>query len=434
MCKVIRLRYECGHLVRVRKSRCRGTSHKETRTRKITACSADGYMLVNASTACGSCLRQEWEAPWISKLNKAKTFLARLIEKDLPGQYSVAEHIEQISKDYDAAAWKIRDHFPSDKVSIQRASMGQKVNKKSPLSNEVQPEEVLDGHIQQDGGLKEDGLDPSLLSPAELWDPPNPGPDIDRFPLEYTDAAPLDYTTHPADSQIYQHEYILVQFGGPRDGQDTNVHYGHAWDREENAGTKSSQGGLTEPDAGAGAGVDPVAEAFNLPTQLSQTNFSNCEFDSESPSAGGDLIAWGLDIDAQSSSSITRMDSVKPISKPNSWMQQVQVEQVLKLFWEVIEASPNRTPQPQEIPEDSLLSLFANINQHPDASLSSPTTWSKADKLHTDLQKIHEELQTRQKSKKEYARYLHIARKFARQMVGSPTEGGRELTDPTSWK
>ncbi|KAF4544694.1 hypothetical protein BFW01_g8829 [Lasiodiplodia theobromae] len=82
MCKIHGYHYACGHFVRYRLSRCRGTFTKARRRRlkgtniddapKLPACVAECYIIIASHSLCGSCLYEQFTAHWKVRISEAE--------------------------------------------------------------------------------------------------------------------------------------------------------------------------------------------------------------------------------------------------------------------------------------------------------------------------------------------------------------------------
>ncbi|KAF2180706.1 hypothetical protein K469DRAFT_793701, partial [Zopfia rhizophila CBS 207.26] len=123
---------------------------------------------------------------------KAKQFQGRLHELRLLGEQEVSSLVQGLEEERSVAAWTIRQKFPpGDRASYEKANMGTKVKKISPLRQEVNPEDMGLGEDLQDFDLQAP-LSPTLLEESNYI----LGPDIDAFPLV---ADSVDPYAHPLD-------------------------------------------------------------------------------------------------------------------------------------------------------------------------------------------------------------------------------------------
>ncbi|KAL0263514.1 hypothetical protein SLS55_002494 [Diplodia seriata] len=82
MCKLHGYHYACGHFVRYRLSRCRGTFTKIRRRQsrstnvngapKLAACLAECYITITSRSLCGSCLYEQFKAHWNVRISDAE--------------------------------------------------------------------------------------------------------------------------------------------------------------------------------------------------------------------------------------------------------------------------------------------------------------------------------------------------------------------------
>ncbi|OAG26582.1 hypothetical protein CC77DRAFT_924934 [Alternaria alternata] len=144
MCNVIHLYYRCQHTLRLRRSRCKGTKHKMTRTSIKAACTAESFLTVYARTECNTCEHASWESDWTCKLERARTFLSKLIERRMLGTPEVSALVKELEDQYHRASWGARNISHAFKKSVARVSVSDYRIVRSPLKQEVQPEDVVD--------------------------------------------------------------------------------------------------------------------------------------------------------------------------------------------------------------------------------------------------------------------------------------------------
>ncbi|OJD36061.1 uncharacterized protein BKCO1_1300041 [Diplodia corticola] len=82
MCKLHGYHYACGHLVRYRLSRCRGTFTKIRRRQakytnvdhapRLAACVAECYIVITSRSLCGSCLYEQYKLHWNVRISDAE--------------------------------------------------------------------------------------------------------------------------------------------------------------------------------------------------------------------------------------------------------------------------------------------------------------------------------------------------------------------------
>jgi len=169
MCNVIHLLFACDHLLKVRRSQCKGTRHKITRTSIRAACAAESFLTLNIQSDCSSCEHRTWESGWISKLARAATFLAKLREKRLPGANEVSALVEDLETKYQAASWDAR-HMASHafKKSVTRVGVTHHTTARSPLQQELHPEDVVDaGRKKQWTDMKEQDYDGGYIASTD---------------------------------------------------------------------------------------------------------------------------------------------------------------------------------------------------------------------------------------------------------------------------
>ncbi|KAF1847376.1 uncharacterized protein K460DRAFT_255723, partial [Cucurbitaria berberidis CBS 394.84] len=145
MCNVIVFQFTCQHTLRLRRSRCKGTKHKVTKTSIKAACNAASFLTISLRLDCGPCQHESWESTWRLKLERAKTFLDRLSDQNMPGTEEIATLVKDLENQYIAAAWDARTMFAqAPKPSVTRVGISEYKKARSPLLHEVRPEDVVE--------------------------------------------------------------------------------------------------------------------------------------------------------------------------------------------------------------------------------------------------------------------------------------------------
>ncbi|KAF2790006.1 hypothetical protein K505DRAFT_252118 [Melanomma pulvis-pyrius CBS 109.77] len=144
MCKVVQFTFECGHHLKLRKSRCLGKVSKQRKIGPKAACCAEAYLTTKLSFDCGECQQILWEKAWNYKLERAKEFQSHLVKAGLPGAYKVSQEINNMEQEHSQEAWNIRQKFPPiHKVPIERVEPSTETQRESNLRKEVRPEDVV---------------------------------------------------------------------------------------------------------------------------------------------------------------------------------------------------------------------------------------------------------------------------------------------------
>ncbi|KAL1620742.1 hypothetical protein SLS56_009562 [Neofusicoccum ribis] len=91
MCKLHGYQYACGHFVRYRFSRCRGTYTKTRRRRlkdkddpddvRVVACIGECYLAIKSPHPCGSCLHEEFKRQWDARIGEAETAYREALDR-----------------------------------------------------------------------------------------------------------------------------------------------------------------------------------------------------------------------------------------------------------------------------------------------------------------------------------------------------------------
>jgi len=118
-----------------------------TRTSIRAACTAESFLTVYVQTDCSSCEHKLWESNWESKLGRARAFLIKLTEKQRHGVEDITALVKELEEQYYVASWDARNmQIPSHafKKSVARVSITYHQTARSPLTQEVRPENVVD--------------------------------------------------------------------------------------------------------------------------------------------------------------------------------------------------------------------------------------------------------------------------------------------------
>lgn len=144
MCKVIRFKSPCSHIVKLRISKCGGTYHKVRRNGRSVACTAEAYIDFKLPYDCGKCQQTTWDEPWKAKIDRAKTFLEELTETGHPGVDKISELVKTLEHEHDVKFWNVCKRLPlAEKTDVPKVKMGKKLHQPSPLTREVRPEDIV---------------------------------------------------------------------------------------------------------------------------------------------------------------------------------------------------------------------------------------------------------------------------------------------------
>jgi len=166
MCRILGIRYTCGHTSSHRLSTCRGTRAKSKDGRAACCCYPD--ISRSLPLSCGPCQYSTFCAEWESRIQAARDALiaaqqsnsenqpghsrickggAFLTERS-PSQSSnmreFAEEVQRLTDQYESAAWMVRQTLPPQlKASYSRPSHNAWIRRSSSLCTEVKPEEIV---------------------------------------------------------------------------------------------------------------------------------------------------------------------------------------------------------------------------------------------------------------------------------------------------
>ena len=326
-----------------------------TRTSTRAACTAESFLTLYLQTDCSSCEHQSWESEWLSKLKRAGTFLAKLSEKGLYGTSEITALVQELNETYQKASWDAR-HMASYafKKSVARVNATHHKTSPSPLSQEVQPEDVVE--LQREkrwDEMQEDDYDGNYVAST---DPIHP--------------VSADYT-HPWDNDdgSWVSDYLTPEEMEVSDDQPTIDIDASAWSWD----TNGTEGKCTPANA--------ASQHLYSDDDLSQWKTNN---------ADTQLVAWGPEADATTSAAdITLNGSLTTTTIAKEKLKKGHVEQVIAAFWSLVNnpttTTPIATPTPpqptQHTDENPTTSLLGNpiLNSLPLTSaptLSENTTTS----------------------------------------------------------
>ncbi|KAF2875337.1 hypothetical protein BDV95DRAFT_538971 [Massariosphaeria phaeospora] len=330
MCKIAKYQFACWHQFKLPISRCRGTFHKERRFVEVrSACNPEPYITIALPIDCGACQQARSEDQYLAKIKRGNDFREDLVKTRQPGVKEVSRLIEQLQNTHDATTcWGSHRFYPSNsRKAIERVPAGARVVQKSPLSQEVYPEDIV---IKEP--LKEDH------------------DDGDEDYVRSTD--PL----HPIDTN-YAH---------PLDDGDMSWLAEHL-SPEELASSGSSDGGFVLGSSGWGWDAESDGRAAH--------STDDCTNDGDGQDASF-LTAWGPDWQGTPTSAVFGMDGLLP---PTDDDHSAAIAETVKHFWEIINAEPGQAPLPTPSPLD-LASQQLNIT----ATAPSPNSFHCASQIWID--------------------------------------------------
>jgi len=298
-----------------------------TRTSIRAACTAESFLTVYVQTDCSPCEHKLWESNWECKLGRARAFLIKLTEKQMHGVEDITALVKELEEQYYVASWDARNmQIPSHafKKSVSRVSITYHQTARSPLTQEVRPEDVVDPKKHNKDWTEMDANDYDGDYIAST-DPIHP--------------VSTDYS-HPLDdddgSWIFNH--FSPEEMEPTAGDLDFDQNGWSWDNSDNATDNDSEKG--------GIRVVARSQEENTTSQIGDN----------------DLIAWGPE--ASASSKLSR------ISMNGFSMEQKHAEEQRKIiidaFWVVV----NEPTEPQrqsdsEIEDLSVILSSLNISNDP---------------------------------------------------------------------
>ncbi|KAF1917260.1 hypothetical protein BDU57DRAFT_536966 [Ampelomyces quisqualis] len=153
MCNILTYSFTCHHSLRRLRSRCSGTKHKPatSSTPAKAACTAFSYLCICLRMDCGACQHQAWEDAWKLKLARARCFLAKTQQKDMPGTEEIAKLVNDLEEVYTTESWKAGNTFANvPKPRIPRVQHTRYQKKSSNLRQEVAPDDVVEKTADKD--------------------------------------------------------------------------------------------------------------------------------------------------------------------------------------------------------------------------------------------------------------------------------------------
>ncbi|KAF2448238.1 hypothetical protein P171DRAFT_481321 [Karstenula rhodostoma CBS 690.94] len=317
MCTVIYYTFGCGHYVTRCQSRCGGTKVKERQDSRRAACTAVGYVTIKRLSTCSKCSRDSWVSRWQTRLEKAKQFHDELVKDKLPGAPKVSELIKELDKTYELELWELRNTIPyEDRAKIRRVGPAKVKWSKllpSPLTREVQPEEVVMPVITE----------PVYIEDDDDW-------------VRSTD--PM----HPIDTN-----YELVCAG-------IDDEYLDFLTGEEPGEIAEPKQDNPNPSATSWDWSDEVKGSTDNPESWNPCSNNNGETSDELEPSAGPMTAWGLTAEDTLSSGEIGIDGLLTQEEK----QQGQIQEVIKAFWDVV----NITDNDDHPPSTTKLAEGTNIN------------------------------------------------------------------------
>ncbi|KAF2678193.1 hypothetical protein K458DRAFT_377244 [Lentithecium fluviatile CBS 122367] len=375
MCKVTQYQFTCYHYLKLCKSRCGGTKEKKTRNNNAkAACCSGAYINIKLPYACSKCQQDSWLGCWKGKLERAIAFRNGLYERNSPGAEEVAALVKDLEERFETAAWDVHKLLPAahNKASIERVKPAVKEErelrrKASLLQQEVQPHEVVLPDEEKRGWIENDDDDEEFVRSTDPFHPVS-----------------TDYS-HPLDNA--DDSWLLEHFTEEELQSQGTGEFDHSWEWGSEWNTPEQE-------------TEPINEWSSNNTPEASTS--------------QELIAWGPDAAADSSTAELGLDGLR-------------TEEVIKSFWEVVnmDSKADRNSTTQERP------------QHPTPSLSpngSPEIRSRTlpRRISTQLKydKMRQIAQQWKCTEPEvyYAKWLLLSRMEIRDFVGAPQ--GRRILDP----
>ncbi|KAI4637759.1 hypothetical protein J4E83_000577 [Alternaria metachromatica] len=306
-----------------------------TRTSIRAACTAESFLTVYVQTDCSPCEHKLWESQWESKLGRARSYLAKLIEKRMAGVDEISTLVRELDEQYYVASWDARNMQITShafKKSVARVSITDHRTARSPLTQEVRPEDVVDPkkHVKDWMEMDDNDYDGDYIAST---DPIHP--------------VSTDYS-HPFDDD--DGSWILNHFS-PEEMEsaagdldfDQN---GWSWDNNDNVNDSDSEKGGTPMIA--------KSQEENTTSQIGDN----------------DLIAWGPEASASSKLSKISMDGLSMEQKH----AKEQKELIINAFWVVVNESTEPRRQPDSKMEDLSVILRSLDISHSTSAPSAPFT------------------------------------------------------------
>ncbi|KAI4653603.1 hypothetical protein J4E93_001369 [Alternaria ventricosa] len=278
---------------------------------------------------------------------RARLFLAKLTEKRMPGVDEISTLVRELDEQYYVASWDARNmQIPSHsfKKSVARVSITYHQTARSPLTQEVRPEDVVDPkkHMKDWTEMDEDDYDGDYVAST---DPIHP--------------VSTDYS-HPLDDD--DGSWILNHFS-PEEMEsaagDLNFDQsGWSWDNNDN---------VNDSDSDSEKGGTPMIAKSQEENTTSQTG-------------DDDLTAWGPEASASSMLSKISMDGLSVEQK----RAKEQKELIIDAFWVVVNESTEPQRQSDSKIEDLNVILRSLDIFQSSTAPSTPCTPTKSPHMWVD--------------------------------------------------
>jgi hypothetical protein len=267
---------------------------------------------------CGACQHQAWEDAWKLKLDRARTFLAKIREKDMPGTQEVARLVQGLEEEYTIETWKTRNMFANvPKPRISRVQHTQYQKTPSKLKHEVTPENVIEKVVEKDWSeLNEEDYDGDYVASED----------------------PL----HPVNTN---YDTLWTQ------GYPGGCEEEHAPESEEHeGGTFNENDSGWDPGDGIGDGQN-VAKVAHEKWQAEETTPLTIRQD------GTSVTGWGPGAELSTSTSMLRIDNANAVEE-----HEQRIQQTIQTFWVVVNAN-STNPHPPKA-DNTSDSTFVSESHH----------------------------------------------------------------------
>ena len=310
-----------------------------TRTSIRAACTAESFLTVYVQTDCSPCEHKLWESNWECKLGRARAFLIKLTEKQMHGVEDITALVKELEEQYYVASWDARNmQIPSHafKKSVARVSITFHQTARSPLTQEVRPEDVVEPKKHNKDWTEMDANDYDGDYIAST-DPIHPVSTDYSHPLDDDDGSWISNHFTPEEME-------------PTAGDLDFDQNGWSWDNSDNATDNDSEKGEIR--------VVATSQEENTTSQIGDN----------------DLIAWGPEASASSKLSKISMDGLSTEQKH----AEEQRKNIIDAFWVVVDES--KEPQRQSDSRiDDLNVILRSLNiSHDTPTPPTPCTPTKS--------------------------------------------------------
>jgi len=318
MCNIVTFRFTCQHTLRQRRSRCGGTRHKITANSRKAACIAESSLTIYLQIECDRCQHTAWEDAWKLKLERAKTFVAKLQQRDIPGVEEVAALVKELEAEYATASWNTRTMFAhGPKPSVTRVKHTFYKKAASRLPQELRPEDIVDKTDKEWTEMEGHEYDGNYEAST---DPVHPVITDYSHPLDEDDGAWI--LDHLSEAGVVEMP----------DGDHFDFENGHGWswgeentDPEPQTTAEKWQEEVAKPAEGTGTG------------QTAENNDNT-------------LMAWGPEANASLSTATIQLNGMTRREEEHK----AKIEQVIATFWSVVNQNvPSTGLQPSTPPPSS---------------------------------------------------------------------------------